>query len=111
MLNLTQWVSLLALCALVVSCASGPNPNRQRDASLSGQVKECRSGDAAITSASQCIADDAACYQLADASWCTGARNEQCPAGSTELPGGAPCPPGARCFAHSESRRCSIGFN
>jgi len=34
----------------------------------------CDAGDEAIASSSSCLQDDAACYQLADGSWCTGGR-------------------------------------
>jgi len=34
----------------------------------------CDAGDSAIASSSICLQDDAACYQLADGSWCTGGR-------------------------------------
>ncbi|MBX2824266.1 MAG: hypothetical protein KTR33_06020 [Gammaproteobacteria bacterium] len=99
-------VLLLAGCA-----AGGNNPNTRGDGSLVGRIQACRGGDTPVASASACLADDAACYQLANGSWCTGPRSDRCPAGSTELPAGSPCPPGARCFAHSESKSCAIRFN
>ena len=97
---------LLAGCA-----AGGSNPNLQGDRSLAGKIKSCRAGDTLVSSSSACLADDAACYQIAGGDWCTGKRGDRCPSGSTELPAGAPCPAGARCFDHSESKTCAISFN
>jgi hypothetical protein len=37
-------------------------------------AQTCEAGDDAIASSSDCLQDDAACYQLADGSWCTGGR-------------------------------------
>lgn len=103
--------TLIVVAALLAGCATGgPNPNNQGDGSLAGRIKSCRSGDTPVSSSSACLADDAACYQIAGGGWCTGTRGEQCPTGSTELAAGAPCPPGARCFSHSESKTCAISF-
>lgn len=34
----------------------------------------CDAGEEAIASRSDCLQDDAVCYQLADGSWCTGGQ-------------------------------------
>lgn len=70
----------------------------------------CKSGDTPVASPSQCLQDDAACYQLTDNSWCTGERGLSCPTGSTPLAEGAECPRGARCFNVSESMRCVVTY-
>ncbi len=70
----------------------------------------CKQGDEAISSANECLTDDAACYQLADNSWCTGERGLTCPTGSSEMPAGAVCPRGSRCFDASESLTCVVTY-
>jgi len=70
----------------------------------------CKSGDTPVSSPNQCLQDDAACYQLTDNSWCTGARGLSCPTGSSPLAEGAACPRGARCFNVSEAMRCVVTF-
>ena len=37
----------------------------------------CDAGDQSIESSTACLQDDAACYQLVDGTWCTGARPHQ----------------------------------
>ncbi len=74
------------------------------------RAASCKAGDQAIASASQCLQDDAACYQLSNDSWCTGERGLSCPTGSSELLAGAPCPRGARCFKASESLMCAVNY-
>lgn len=73
------------------------------------EATACLSGDHAVANSSLCLMDDAACYPIADGSWCTGPRTSTCPAGSEPLPAELPCPEGARCFAQSESLQCVIG--
>jgi len=76
--------------------------------SNSSRVSVCKTGDTQIASASQCLQDDAACYELSTGKWCTGERGNTCPAGSVALSTGAQCPPGKRCFSVGESLRCTI---
>lgn len=105
-------LSLIVVTTLLVGCATGGlNPNDRGDRSLAGKIQSCRTGDTPVDSSSACLADDAACYQIASGGWCTGVRADKCPSGSSELAKGAPCPPGARCFNHSESKVCVINFN
>ena len=73
-----------------------------------GRIQACKAGDQRVPSESACLQDDAACYALANGDWCTGERGNTCPAGSSALPAGAPCPPGARCFRIGESLECAI---
>jgi len=108
MLKTSTWLmTLLILCA---GCASGTDPYRTGDSSLSGKIKSCRAGDTPIAGADLCLQDDAACYQIANGSWCTGERGNQCPTGSSEIAANAPCPRGARCFDVGESKRCAISY-
>jgi len=111
LLRLTFVVALLMALGLAGCAGGASNPNRQGDGSLAGRVQACRSGDTPVASASACLADDAACYQIANGGWCTGERTASCPTGSSELAAGSPCPPGARCFEQSESKRCAIIYN
>ena len=73
------------------------------------EATACLSGDSSVANSSLCLQDDAACYEIADGSWCTGSRATNCPMGSAPLPAELPCPEGARCFAQSESLQCVIG--
>jgi len=75
----------------------------------SAEATACLAGDQSIESESMCLHDDAACYPIADGSWCTGPRVASCPMGSNPLPAELPCPEKARCFAQSESLQCVIG--
>lgn len=93
-----------ALAILLGGCASGGGP-----APVDGRVQQCKAGDVRVASEADCLQDDAACYALASGEFCTGERGNSCPAGSTALPAGATCPPGARCFAVGESLSCTVG--
>lgn len=75
----------------------------------SAEATACLAGDRSVADSSLCLQDDAACYPVADGSWCTGGRASNCPMGSNPLPAELPCPEGARCFAQSESLQCVIG--
>jgi len=102
--------SLLALfvAATVTACAgSGGAP-----APSGGGTRAafCKSGDQQVKSASQCLQDDAACYQLTSGAWCTGERGLSCPTGSSEIAKGAPCPRGARCFEAGEGLSCAVNY-
>ena len=108
-----------ALAALVLgaglagACAAptGPGPAGPGAEPRAGgsRVAACRAGDREVVSEDACLLDDAACYELATGAWCTGPRGASCPAGSSALAAGAPCPPGARCIRASESLECVIG--
>jgi len=104
--------SIFLVIFLLSACAGGAYAPPPPDASGAGgkRAASCKSGDQAVASASQCLQDDAACYALADGSYCTGIRGTTCPAGSTPMPAGSPCPQGMRCFAVSESLTCSVGY-
>ncbi len=99
---------IVLLTAMVSACASsvGGIPSPTDGAS---RITACKSGDTQIASRSQCLIDDAACYQLSNGGWCTGERGNSCPSGSNPLPAGGACPAGARCFALAESLSCYIG--
>ena len=103
----TALAAALAL-AVVGGCANGTGPGPVPGAP-EGRILQCKAGDTRVASEGDCLQDDAACYALAGGGFCTGERGNTCPAGSRELPAGAPCPPGARCFAVGESLSCTIG--
>lgn len=96
--------------ALLFGCASDGSDPYQTGSGSTARIKACRVGDTAVASASRCLQDDAACYQIANGGWCTGERGNQCPTGSTEISAGASCPRGTRCFDVGESKRCAISF-
>ena len=110
-------VALAALAlgaALAIGCAaptgsSGPGATGAEPRAGGSRVAACRAGDREVASEDACLLDDAACYELATGAWCTGPRGASCPAGSSALAAGAPCPPGARCIRASESLECVIG--
>ncbi len=103
----------LVAAALLQACAapSGPGgaPGDGASPAGGGRVTECRAGDREVASADQCLLDDSACYEMASGAYCTGPRDSSCPAGSSALPVGEPCPAGARCIVVSESLECVIG--
>ena len=103
-------LSVIALAsALLTACATSDSTGGTAlQRSAAGKIQACKSGDTQVASASQCLQDDAACYQMAGGQWCTGERGNTCPAGSSPLPANAACPPGARCFDFSDSLRCAI---
>lgn len=68
--------------------------------------RNCLTGDRELAARSQCLAEDAACYQLDTGNWCTGLRERRCPRGSVPLELNAECPPGAECWIHSTSLSC-----
>lgn len=102
----------IVLTTLIGGCSSGgslDSPQARPDSSNpADRILACKSGDTLISGQSQCLQDDAACYQIADGGWCTGPRGNVCPAGSQNLPSGSACPTGARCFRISESLECFI---
>ena len=61
------------LCAAILLTACGPRTSKP-ETMVQPRVESCGSGDWSIPSSSQCLQDDAACYQLSDGSWCTGGR-------------------------------------
>ena len=110
MQSLTTRLALLLTIAMILSgCAGGSNGSSERVAPR-GKILACKSGDTQIDGASQCLQDDAACYQKSDGAWCTGPRGNVCPAGSDKIPEGTTCPAGTRCFPVSESLICGISY-
>ena len=94
---------------LISSCASSGNPATSGSVIPgSSRISECKINDTLISNSSQCLQDDAACYQLSNGQWCTGERGNSCPAGSVVVPEGIACPPGKRCFRVGESLECTI---
>jgi len=114
LLNTFLLAGILISSLLLGGCASSgdseipSNANERVPTSGSGRVAMCRATDTRVESSSQCLQDDAACYQTFDGGWCTGDRTAQCPAGSQALAAGATCPTGKRCFQYSESLECFI---
>lgn|GEM_PF-946461 len=102
-------VLLLALggCA----AATGPTGPTAVGSGSAARIQQCKAGDTPVPSESGCLQDDAACYALADGSFCTGERGSTCPAGSSAVPDGAACPSGGRCFRISESLECQVTVN
>ena len=107
-LTLTRCLSLLLLTAVIAGCASS-GVGAPSDTNTRARTTVCKSGDTQVASSTQCLTDDAACYQLSNGGWCTGERGNSCPTGSMPLPSDSLCPAGARCFALSESLDCYIG--
>ncbi|MFT6305424.1 MAG: hypothetical protein ACJA0Z_000586 [Halioglobus sp.] len=94
---------------LMSSCASSGNPAASGSFLTSGsRITACKANDTLIHDSSQCMQDDAACYELNNGQWCTGERGSSCPAGSVAIPDGVACPIGKRCFRVSESLECTI---
>lgn len=100
-------VMVVGLMGCVVT-TGGPSLGEAEGASTI-EATACLAGDSSIANDSRCLMDDAACYPLADGSWCTGPRVSTCPMGSEPLPAELPCPEGGRCFAQSESLQCVLG--
>jgi len=99
---------LVAAAFTLIGCASsGGAPSSSGGGT---RALACKSGDQVVKSASACLQDDAACYQLSNGTWCTGERGNTCPAGSNPIPAGAPCPRGSRCFAVGESLTCVVTY-
>ncbi len=99
--------------ATLLGCASNPGSGSttqslSQRATPASKIQICKSGDQIVASASQCLQDDAACYQISNGQWCTGERGNVCPAGSTEISLGAACPAGSRCIRLSESLTCRV---
>ncbi len=110
MLNKTARLGLSCLLiTLLAACAGGDDGGRE-SITPRGKILACKSGDTPIASNSQCLQDDAACYQKSDGGWCTGPRGNVCPAGSVEIPAGQQCPAGTRCFTASGSLTCGISY-
>ncbi len=101
---------VIALATLLSACASpGGGLNKSsRPSGNGGHANACKSTDTQVDNSSQCLQDDAACYELNNGKWCTGERGNVCPAGSTALPAGIPCAPGKRCIRIGESLECAI---
>ncbi len=104
--SLIAAATLLALSGWGASTGGTASVDEPRPAA---EATACLAGDQAVASSAMCLQDDAACYPLADGSWCTGPRVSTCPMGSNPLPAELPCPEGARCFSQSESLQCVIG--
>jgi len=106
----TTFASFKILLIIVVttlllgSCASSDITSSSASV-VSGDANAtaCKINDTRIQDSSQCLQDDAACYQLSNGQWCTGQRGALCPAGSSEVAAGMSCPIGKRCFRISES--------
>ncbi len=99
--------------ATLLGCASNAgsgstNQGLSQRVTPASKIQVCKSGDQIVASASQCLQDDAACYQISNGQWCTGERGNVCPAGSTEISLGAACPAGSRCIRLSESLTCKV---
>ncbi|MFK7857052.1 MAG: hypothetical protein AB8B79_23255 [Granulosicoccus sp.] len=104
-------IAAVATLFVLSSCASSNDGLRNVGSAIgskSSRVSICKSGDTQIDSASQCLQDDAACYELNTGKWCTGERGNTCPSGSVALSSTEQCPAGKRCFSISESLRCTI---
>ncbi|MFT5895915.1 MAG: hypothetical protein ACI8VW_002790 [bacterium] len=102
-------VAVIVAMLLLSSCASSGNPEKSGSIISSGsRITACKVGDTLIQNSSQCIQDDAACYELNNGQWCTGERGSSCPAGSVAITEGMACPSGKRCFRISESLECTI---
>ncbi len=109
-LVIKTWVLAVVVGLAGCNASSGGSDYSVADESRpAAEATACLAGDQSIASDSGCLMDDAACYPIADGSWCTGPRVSTCPMGSTPLPAELPCPEGARCFAQSESLQCVIG--
>ena len=105
--------ALLAVvaCLFLSACASsGDSLNKAGlgAGSTGSRVSVCKSTDTLVDDSSQCLQDDAACYELSNGKWCTGERGNTCPAGSVAVPAGQACPLGSRCFHVGESLECTI---
>jgi len=100
-------LSLAWLFLSLASCANQPTNNRPATIT---DAPSCRAGETAVATATDCLQDEAVCYQLADQSWCTGPYTPSCPAGSVALTRGAECPPNTRCFSVSEGLTCSVSY-
>jgi len=103
-MNVVRLIFLM-LVIILPGCASSPIPGGN-GVETQGKVAACKPGDTQVAGDSACLQDDAACYQIVSGDWCTGPRNATCPAGSTEMAVGEPCPSGVRCFQISESLTC-----
>ena len=80
MQSLTARIILCFSIALLLGGCAGGGSSSGDDIVPRGKILACKSGDTQIESASQCLQDDAACYQKADGAWCTGPRGNVCPA-------------------------------
>jgi hypothetical protein len=102
-------LTVIVAVLLMSSCASSGNPAASGAFLTSGsRITACKANDTLIQDSSQCMQDDAACYELNNGQWCTGERGSSCPAGSVAIPDGRTCPIGKRCFRVSESLECTI---
>jgi len=110
--NHVMFLALLGVLVLSSACTSATGGAGQQDFQPNGNASEkilaCKATDRQISSSSQCLQDDAACYQISNGQWCTGERGNVCPSGSTPIAAGTTCPDGARCFRFSESLECKI---
>ncbi len=70
----------------------------------------CQGSDTQVKSQSQCLQDDAACYELPNGNWCTGPRALSCPNGSEALNVGEACPSGSKCFEYSAGLQCMMRY-
>lgn len=114
MRSTVQSLVLMLLLALASSCASTGDGDSTSSGTRGGgfsSVQACKASDLAIKTSASCLSGDAACYQIADGSWCTGERGSLCPTGSTALTAGQTCPRGSRCFSISNELSCVISLN
>ena len=104
-------VLVIAAALFVAGCASsagGSGASRGDAGNSPDRILACKSTDRQVDSQTQCLLDDAACYQISNGQWCTGERGSVCPAGSVALATGEACPAGSRCFRVGESLECRI---
>jgi hypothetical protein len=59
-----------------------------------------------VSSAADCLQDDAFCVELPDGRFCTGPATPVCPPPAVPIAGDASCPTGSTCWQYSESLRC-----
>ena len=101
-------VALLSGCASSGDTFGGATYGNNQGSAGGNRIESCKTTDRLIDSSTQCLQDDAACYQLSNGQWCTGERGSVCPAGSVAVPAGQSCAIGRRCFQVSESLICTI---
>jgi curli biogenesis system outer membrane secretion channel CsgG len=72
----TSVFALLVACSGKPTTTTTPTPVTPDAATgtTDGAKTACDAGDQPIASQTACLQDDAACYQLVDQTWCTGAR-------------------------------------
>ena len=106
-------VTVIATALIISACASSGTPSSSGSvrSGNGSKISQCKTSDTLIQNSSQCLQDDAACYELSNGQWCTGERGNSCPAGSVAVPQGMACPSGKRCFSVGESLQCTISWS